>query len=558
MERIRLLIKPHGGKVALYVLVAVLHGGANLLSPYFFGRIIDGAVKTSWSEVYVNVRWLIFAMIGILVLGYIKNRLLIDVNAELSLTLRNKIISAGMDPSAEVFSARSGTNISAAQNGSGENTQDRQQGVMYSKFQDADVVASFITETLCPLFPEMVTFVISLVLCFQISWRLTVLELVFIPFNFLFVRVLGGQIERWQQEVIGQRDLFFADVFQGIRGVTELSLLGAVGRMRRNMEQENHKLVDVTRTLEKKNLKWSQGYSLLLGAEQILVLILSCMGIILGRLTIGRYYTFNNYSSQMSSFFQTVMSGILQYHSVMASLNHIEEELKHREPVEVVSFEKVKKLKGQELSFSYGREDVISNVDFEFSAGEIYTISGANGIGKSTLLKLLSNVYAPEQGQMWLNQHLMRPDVRYDLVYFSPDPFLLNGTIAENLRFVCPEATEGDIKRALHKIGADEFVEAFPERYETHVGEGGTKLSKGQLQAIALARLFLIDGSVFLFDEATSHLDEYVRENFMKTILELKEKGKMIFLVTHRQEDIPEGAISYEMTEGGKLVCLHH
>ena len=188
------------------------------------------------------------------------------------------------------------------------------------------------------------------------------------------------------------------------------------------------------------------------------------------------------------------------------------------------------------VQFSYGRENVLNNVNFTVQQGETVCFTGSSGAGKSTIFKLLLNVYSPTGGSIQINgQPLTSKDRRY-FAYVPQGNFLFSGTIYENLTFFTDEKDETllkeKIKKAL-KIACAEFVFDLPEGLNTLLNERGTGLSEGQMQRLNIARAILSNRDILLFDEATSALDVQTELALLENIRSLTNKTCLI--ITHRQ-----------------------
>ncbi len=187
------------------------------------------------------------------------------------------------------------------------------------------------------------------------------------------------------------------------------------------------------------------------------------------------------------------------------------------------------------VSFSYGRDAVIENADFDIKKGEFVVIKGISGIGKSTILKLMLGVYPCGGGNISFisdGKPYSPSEVRGLFAYVPQGNMLFSGTVRENICFVKPNATDDEIELALNISVADEFINELPNGLETVVGENGYGLSEGQIQRIAVARALLTDAPVLLLDEATSALDSSTEEKMLKNIRNLG--NKTIALVTHK------------------------
>lgn len=190
------------------------------------------------------------------------------------------------------------------------------------------------------------------------------------------------------------------------------------------------------------------------------------------------------------------------------------------------------------VRFSYGRETIFDNADFSVKSGEIVCLQGASGAGKSTIFKLLLNVFKPNDGKL----SILYDNSEYDLdeswrslfAYVPQGNFLFSGTIYENLTFFCDQSAidEKKIENALLVACAD-FVFNLPEGLNTSLTERGGGLSEGQLQRLAVARAILSERPVLLLDEATSALDGDTEKRLLENIKALR--GKTCLIVTHRE-----------------------
>ncbi len=191
----------------------------------------------------------------------------------------------------------------------------------------------------------------------------------------------------------------------------------------------------------------------------------------------------------------------------------------------------------EDVSFAYEERPILQGVTFSVSSREHVAVLGASGAGKSTLLSLLLGFATPGSGRLLIDGNDLRGlDQRawLDTVAWLPQrPTLFHGTLRDNIILGRPSANEREIEEALRLSHASEFVERMPAGLHTRVGEGGQGLSTGQLQRVALARLFLRDPGLVLLDEPTAHLDAESERMVNAGIRSLAE-GRTMVLVTHR------------------------
>jgi ATP-binding cassette, subfamily B, bacterial len=190
------------------------------------------------------------------------------------------------------------------------------------------------------------------------------------------------------------------------------------------------------------------------------------------------------------------------------------------------------------VSFAYERDHlVLSDISFEILAGTRVGIAGTTGAGKTTLMSLLIRFYDPTAGQILLDGVDLRDyklaDLRNQFAIVLQEPILFSTSIAENIAYARPGASDRDIIAAAQAAGAHEFIARLPQGYETLVGERGMRLSGGERQRIALARAFLKDAPILILDEPTSSVDLRTEAAIMEAMERLMH-GRTTFMIAHR------------------------
>ena len=360
---------------------------------------------------------------------------------------------------------------------------------------------------------------------------------------FLCTRLFRGKIKKMHravQESDGRLRSFLQEALENLLAVQVFDAYDRTNAEAQARGEENY-------TAKLKRNRWSifanTGFSAVFSGGFLFALLWSGVRLCTGSITFGTLTALLQLVNQVQMPVSN-LSGIMpKYYAMLASaerlmeLSSLPDDTALNPPCEKQAlWDSFTGLHLRDVSFSYGRNPVLQDVQLSLPRGEFAVLSGISGIGKSTLFKLLLGVLKPDAGKVEIETAagaLSADKTTRALFSYVPQGNLLfSGTVRENLCFVKADATEEEIDRAVRVSCADEFLRELPEGLDTRLGEGGRGLSEGQMQRLAVARAVLTDAPVLLLDEATSALDAQTERRLLQNLKALP--GKTCLLISHK------------------------
>ena len=262
-----------------------------------------------------------------------------------------------------------------------------------------------------------------------------------------------------------------------------------------------------------------------------------------GALTVGVLLSAVLYVRNFFAPMQEIAMFLNSYQSATAALEKVSGVLEERptvpdpeKPIDL--WESRGHVRFDEVTFGYsGEKTILPNFSLDIPAGQTIALVGTTGAGKSTLAKLISRFYDPSIGSVTLDDIDLRSlhpkDLRRAIVMVTQEAYLFSGTVADNIALGKPDATLEEIKSAARAVGADEFISALPDGYDSDVNKRGGRVSAGQRQLISFARAFLADPAVLILDEATASLD-IPSERLIQDALQTLLADRTAIIIAHR------------------------
>ncbi len=438
-----------------------------------------------------------------------------------------------------------------------------QSGILISRIMsDAEGIRNLVGTGLVQLTGSVVTAIAALAYLFYLNWWLTLVTLVMlaafgggmaIAFNRL--RPLFRERGKINAEVTGRLN----ETLGGIRIVKtytaekreELVFTKGVHRLYRNIAKSITGVSSITAFS-----------TVIVGVIGVTMILIGGRAILAGRMTLGEFITYIFFTGLMAAPVVQIASIGTQISEAFAGLDRIRDLLQMAtEDQEDATRAALGPIDGEitfeDISFEYNPGvPVLKHVSFRAPAGTTTALVGSSGSGKSTLISLVMAFNRPQDGRVLVDGRDLTSvrlrDYRSQLGVVLQDNFLFDGTIADNIRYGCPDATLDEIVRVSRIAHADEFIDRFEKRYDTVVGERGVKLSGGQRQRVAIARAILADPRILVLDEATSSLDSE-SEALIQDGLKSLRHGRTTFVIAHRLSTI-RSADQILVLEHGEIV----
>ncbi len=274
-----------------------------------------------------------------------------------------------------------------------------------------------------------------------------------------------------------------------------------------------------------------------------IILIISSFDVLNKAITIGDFVLVVTFAMQIFPSFERLIFKIRgvtkSYTDLKGYLNILDIPLVVLDPEKPLDFRCERgEVELKNLSFSYpDGQDALKNISVAMPAGNSTALVGRSGSGKTTMTKLLMRVYDPDEGQVLVDgfdiKQIKKEDLRRNIGIVPQEPILFNSTIGYNIGYPLENASKEEIEKAAKLANLHDFIAGLEKGYDTIVGERGVKLSGGQKQRLAIARVFLLNPKIIIFDEATSHLDSE-SERLIQDSMEKLAKGKTMIIIAHR------------------------
>jgi ATP-binding cassette subfamily B protein len=383
----------------------------------------------------------------------------------------------------------------------------------------------------------------SLAAMLWLDWRLALVGIALLPVSVWALAGVRRQLARRiraVREASARVGSFLVETLQAVRLVVTSN---AQAREAERFRTRNRTFVDALMAMQWWSYLSGSVPGLILSAGYAAVFVYGGRRVVDGTLTIGAFVAFMAYQLRLLQPAQALMGLYASIATVQVSLARVhellDEEPEVADPPTPAAIDRISgAIVFDRVTVDLGRGVVLEDISFAVAPGESVAIIGPSGSGKSTIADLLLRLIDPDAGAIRIDGRDIRTlalaDLRRHVQLVDQEPCVLHATIAENIRYARPEASDAELRDAIGAAGLDAFVAALPEREATICGERGAALSAGERQRIAVARALLTDPDVLVLDEPTAALDP-VSEGYIAASMRRRSAGgRTTIAITHR------------------------
>lgn len=434
--------------------------------------------------------------------------------------------------------------------------------IMSRLTNDIDNVSTTISQTTVQLMSSIVNISGSFIMMIYLSPLMTFASLVTIPMVYIMTKFVTSKTKeffREQQKTLGDLNGHIEESIGGIHVVKAFNNEQLV--IQQFKEQNN-----ILRNVGVKAQIWSGFMMPLLNVINnfgfVVIAIFGGSLAVKEMISVGVIASFISYSKQftrplneLANTFNTLQSGIAGAERVFEILDEEEERQDKPHALEAVDIKG--KVEFKNVSFEYKRnEPVLKDISFKVKPGGNIALVGPTGAGKTTIVNLLTGFYEISKGEILIDgvniKDYKKDSLRRIFGMVLQDTYLFSGTVKDNIRYGNLKATDEEIKIAATLARADDFIGNLPKGYDTYLNEGGTNLSQGQRQLLAIARAILANPSILILDEATSSVDTRTELKIQEAMVRLME-NRTTFIIAHRLSTIKDADIIM-VIDNGKIV----
>ncbi|MGO3844379.1 ABC transporter ATP-binding protein [Agrococcus casei] len=556
--RIAELFRPHRGKVIVIIVLVLAVATIQVFPPLLIQRVFDEALFPPSEVVNMNLLLQLLAVMVALwvssaAIGVTQSLLTARVGNSVMGSLRTKLFDH-LQRMELAFFTRTKT------------------GVIQSRLQnDVGGVAGVLQNTVSSVVGNTVTVIASLITMIVLSWQLTLVAIVLMPILVIAQRRVGqirARIATQTQESLSDMTAITQEALS-VSGILLAKAFGRQGDESKRYADENDRQVGLHVRLAMSGQIFFAIVNVIISILPAIIYLVAGFIITGGNaiVTAGTLVAFTTVQARLLMPMMGLLRVALDLQTSGALFARIFEYLDLKPAIEPpadpkpVDERRMGEVRFDSVTFRYpdatpDERSTLAGVSFTVSPGTFAAFVGPSGAGKTTIGYLVPRLYDVTDGAVrfaGVDVREVDPETLTDNIgIVSQEPYLFHASIAENLRYAKPDATEDDLVRACRDANILETIDRFPDRFETVVGERGYRLSGGEKQRIAIARVLLKDPAVLVLDEATSALDT-VSERVVQQALDAASRGRTVIAIAHRLSTV-QHADEIHVVDAGRIV----
>ena len=415
----------------------------------------------------------------------------------------------------------------------------------------------------CPeeFFIAGIKIVVSFVVLLGMNIPLTLMMFAVLPFMLVFAKHYNEKFRATFRERNRQVGEINAQVEDSLLGIRVVKSFANEALEEEKFAEGNQRFLKLKALSYKYMAEFGTSTRVFDGLMYIIIVVAGTLFIKGGTLTAAEFTAYLLYANVLLNAIRRLVEFIEQFQRGMTGIERFFEIMDA--PEEIKDIEGAQEMKGvkgdvtfDNVGFHYADDsaEVLHHLNLQVRAGQSIALVGPSGSGKTTLCNLIPRFYDVTEGRILIDgqdiKSFTQQSLRQSIGMVQQEVYLFSGTVFDNIAYGKPGASLEEVRAAARLAGADEFISALPQGYDTYVGERGVRLSGGQKQRISIARVFLKDPPILILDEATSALDNE-SERLVQESLEKLAHGRTVFTIAHRLTTIKGADVIWVLTENG-------
>lgn len=439
-------------------------------------------------------------------------------------------------------------------------TTERKGDVMARMSGDVAEIENSVMSSLDMMFRDPVMIIVCLGMMIAISWQLTIFVLVLLPIVGLVMGKVGKRLKRKSLDLQNQWGTLMSNIEETLGGLRIVKAFNAEGKVMERFHTQNQVFYNMSNSVARRQ-SLAHPMSEFLGTAAIAIVLWFGGSLIISGISSMNaasfiyymviFYSIINPAKDLSKAVYSIQKGI-------ASMERVDKILNAANPIRdpqnpVATPVKPGTIRYEDVTFAYGEEPVLKNINLDIPAGSTVALVGQSGSGKSTLADLLPRFYDVAKGRITIDGTDIRDftvhGLRSLMGNVNQEAILFNDTFYNNITFGVDNATMEQVERAAKIANAHDFIIASENGYDTPIGDRGCRLSGGQRQRLSIARAILKNPPVLILDEATSALDSE-SEHLVQEALDRLMENRTTIVIAHRLSTIRNASMICVLSEG--------